>query len=551
MKLSHLKSLGIALSIIVSTVFFTIIGCGDSSPQGGAKLSGQIADWSGNTATLDAVIEASDIKSIATGTLNTKGEFDLVLPASLAAEDLTAIPSCDGVAVTPSDTGFAFVSYLEARSGSLFWGRVYYASTFIRESAPGITGGVWVYVDKDVSASGTCADVFGGQQPFAAAVTLEASLTKGWNKLSVELEAFTERTLKLSITTAETPAEVRWLLDDSYGSGLPVAGNFQGLGDLPGSGTGAVALGVSADGSVAVGWSYSEEGTAAFRWDEANDMTSLGSIGWATSASADGSVIVGRGRVKDDVNAFRWDAANGVVDLGSLPVGFPDEYSVANDVSADGSVVVGEYGPKAFRWDAVNGMVSLKDSGDVNCGANAVSADGSVIVGHCDFPIEAVRWDGVDGPVGLGYLPGDDFFSVAEGISADGTVVVGRSSGEPFRWDAVNGMVGLGSLPGGGVGGTAFDASRDGSVIVGAGVLGGRETAFIWDAEHGMRALQTLLEQDHGLDLGKWHLASATGIADDGTIIVGYGVLKSDPQEGQRAWRAVLGSRPSSLGTHR
>jgi probable HAF family extracellular repeat protein len=54
---------------------------------------------------------------------------------------------------------------------------------------------------------------------------------------------------------------------------------------------------------------------------------------------------------------------------------------------------------------------------------------------------------------GLGDLPGGSFISLANGVSADGSVVVGRgasaSGNEASRWTSGTGMVGLGDLPGG------------------------------------------------------------------------------------------------------
>ena len=53
----------------------------------------------------------------------------------------------------------------------------------------------------------------------------------------------------------------------------------------------------------------------------------------------------------------------------------------------------------------------------------------------------------------LGDLPGGEFRSVANGVSADGSTVVGFSGlgagQEAFRWTSGGGMVGLGDLPGG------------------------------------------------------------------------------------------------------
>ena len=57
------------------------------------------------------------------------------------------------------------------------------------------------------------------------------------------------------------------------------------------------------------------------------------------------------------------------------------------------------------------------------------------------------------GDLPLGDLPGVNFLSDAQAVSADGSVVVGGSSSggtlEAFRWTEGGGMVGLGLLPGG------------------------------------------------------------------------------------------------------
>ena len=84
--------------------------------------------------------------------------------------------------------------------------------------------------------------------------------------------------------------------------------------------------------------------------------------------------------------------------------------------------------------------------------------------------------------MGLGDLPGGDFYSVAFGVSDDGTTVVGwsrgpdpgipfRTSYEAFRWTEAEGMVGLGDLDTTFVFSRANDVSADGSVIVGIGSL--------------------------------------------------------------------------------
>ena len=83
----------------------------------------------------------------------------------------------------------------------------------------------------------------------------------------------------------------------------------------------------------------------------------------ARGVSADGSVIVGFGQSASGREAFVWTSGGGMVGLGELPGG--DFESGATDVSADGSVVVGlgtsASGREAFIWDDANGMRNLRD----------------------------------------------------------------------------------------------------------------------------------------------------------------------------------------------
>src|SRR5690606_21199877 len=74
----------------------------------------------------------------------------------------------------------------------------------------------------------------------------------------------------------------------------------------------SAAYGVSADGSVVVGWSGTENYSSrhAFRWEN-GVMTDLGTLGgqisWAYGVNADGSVVVGWSMNKDGaIRAFRW-----------------------------------------------------------------------------------------------------------------------------------------------------------------------------------------------------------------------------------------------------
>ncbi len=356
---------------------------------------------------------------------------------------------------------------------------------------------------------------------------------------------------------------------------------FHALADLPGEPFFSEARAISADGLTVVGFGHSASGFEAFRWWRMDPMVGLGDLpggdfySVANAVSADGSVVVGQEGVPSSealpspwseltdgsgAHAFRWTEAEGMVSLGSLPGGECE--SVAMGVSADGSIIVGKAmsvagrtGPPtvAFRWTAAEGMVGLGDlpGGDFYSEAYGVSADGSVIVGYSSsaasgpYPhMEAFYWTAAEGMVGLGDLPGGDFNSFATAVSADGSVIVGYSSSasgpEAFRWTAAEGMVGLGDLPGGEFDSRAFAVSADGSVIVGNGSSDANWSGtepFVWRADKGMRSLQKVLVDDFGLDLTGWDMTDACGISADSLVIVGYG---TNPEIDWEAWVAHI-----------
>ena len=357
---------------------------------------------------------------------------------------------------------------------------------------------------------------------------------------------------------------------------------FEGLGMLPG-GDHSEAAAVSGDGNVAVGWSTSASGKRAFR-SEGGAMSAVGilpgtSDSFANGVSRDGSVIVGACEFPDPVEfsptspqraeAVRWTADAGILGLDDAA----EHSTIASSVSADGSVIVGSIEDRcqgcqidttsAFRWTSEGGLASAVDSalGHLSI-ASDISADGSVIVGTniaYDSSRTAVR-STLEDPIGeLGRLPGGTN-SQAVAVSADGAVIVGSSTsfnrpytyGEAFRWTAQEGMVGLGVLYDWDLRSMAVAVSGDGEIIVGksytpletAAYLPSSQDdeiqfghAFIWDRTHGMRSLSDVLTNDHGLDLSGWQLSEATGISDDGLTIVGTGI---NPNGQPEAWIAHL-----------
>ena len=183
--------------------------------------------------------------------------------------------------------------------------------------------------------------------------------------------------------------------------------------------------------------------------------------------------------------------------------------------------------------------------GQYGSGANAVSADGSTVVGWSFSGEweEAFRWTRTTGMVGLGDLPGGMFESYALGVSGDGSVVVGHGEtgtvgSQAFRWTAAQGMIGLGNLTPFTWGSDGTAASGDGSVIVGAGSIPGGLEAFRWTETSGMVGLGDL----PGGPLTSW--SAATGISADGSVIVGYG----SPASGYRALRWTQSNGMEEIG---
>jgi len=139
-------------------------------------------------------------------------------------------------------------------------------------------------------------------------------------------------------------------------------------------------------------------------------------------------------------------------------------------------------------------------------------------------------WAEETGAIGLGNL-GGEHPSLAWDASADGSVAVGEvylpaGGYEAFRWTAETGMQSIGDLPGGLIATKAKFVSLDGQTVYGGSSGEGGMTAFIWDEEHGMRALYDVLETEYSIDLGEWSYSSfsVAGVSDDGLTLAGTGI---------------------------
>jgi uncharacterized membrane protein len=249
------------------------------------------------------------------------------------------------------------------------------------------------------------------------------------------------------------------------------------IGDFPGTSAPRSALhGVTADGAIAVGNGTSERGTEAFVYNiQEGVFTGLGALSepgpdfasWGAGVSADGTVAVGSSySAPQRLQGFRWTASAGMTPIPYLtpPPGLSAS-AAAEAVSADGRVIVGESrsvlsgnGLEAFRWTAEGGTQGLGDlpGGAFQSWAFALSADGRVIAGRATI-------EGPSGPFGGGSKP------------------------RAFVWDAASGMRDLQQLLlDGGVNLNGWDlqevrgVSADGTVLAGIGLNPQGETqAFV------------------------------------------------------------------------
>lgn len=348
----------------------------------------------------------------------------------------------------------------------------------------------------------------------------------------------------------------------TLGAAAPAAlaqATFTRLGVLPAGSPVSSAHKLSRDGRAVVGHCASGGDVVHFRWSAMDGMVptaQVQAVPWGyqwSSVSQTGRYVVGGAVHPNGIEAYRWSVAGGVEFLGDLP-GAPHR-SLAFAVSEDGSVVAGGanatyehpvYLSQPFRWTQATGLVGLgyadpsHDWGEVW----AMTPDGSVLVGGSGkYFVEYVGfiWTQSTGVVSLGDVPGGpDTYSPAWDLTPDGQVVVGVCSPpggyEAYRWTQGTGMVPLGDLPGGDHYSAGYSVSDDGEIIVGVadwdGGLG-NEKAMIWDAVHGMRSLQAVLQTEHGLDLTGWKLTVAAGVSGDGTVIAGEGF---SPEGHTEAW---------------
>ncbi|NTW99042.1 MAG: hypothetical protein HGB35_03770, partial [Geobacteraceae bacterium] len=205
-----------------------------------------------------------------------------------------------------------------------------------------------------------------------------------------------------------------------------------------------------------------------------------------------GKVIVGKyypGKKMYGNHLFRWTQEIGMIDLGTFGEGFNSGYKA---MSADGSVIVGEYSikikevmcsPRACIWTRESGLVDMGSMGGICSSPRAVSADGSVVVGGAENKAGVYHpfvWTKGKGMIDLGFSGKGS----ADLVSADGRVVVGwyelvDGGRHIFRWAKEDDMVDITpdssySMP--------VAMSANGSVITGYSIsMYGTTHLFRWE----------------------------------------------------------------------
>jgi cysteine-rich repeat protein/probable HAF family extracellular repeat protein len=154
-------------------------------------------------------------------------------------------------------------------------------------------------------------------------------------------------------------------------------------------------------------------------------------------------------------------------------------------------------------------------SDDTQSVARAVSADGSTVVGsssgHNGSNARAFVWTRATGMVGIGSTSQSEAYHV----SADGSVVVGQFESRAFRWTHATGLQLISGTGPGVLGAVAHDVSADGSIIIGC--LNHRDNdsfVFRWTTEGGSVFLD-------GLCPGTQHFSAPHDISADGSTSVG------------------------------
>lgn len=276
-----------------------------------------------------------------------------------------------------------------------------------------------------------------------------------------------------------------------------------------------------------------------FVWSEEGGFIDLGGYDFPLCVSADGKTVVVRSWSEDSGGYYQvWTAESGFRSLG-----LTEGQLRLVDVSGDCTVLVGvtRTEPESpVRWTEETGVVDLGLLPGYEGGeASAVSADGSIVFGGCSNDTgkdRLFRWTEATGMVDLGELPDSRYTDIGMiGASDDGSTVVGVAGradyGYYWRWTEANGFEVIATEIEG------FEAlllSGDGLLLAGRVWLDPDTLAnklVIWDEEHGIRYLSTMLVES-GVpeeEADFFDGAFPTGLSADGQTVVGPGFYDDHP----------------------
>jgi probable HAF family extracellular repeat protein len=239
-----------------------------------------------------------------------------------------------------------------------------------------------------------------------------------------------------------------------------------------GNGAVPLALDVSYDGSVIVGVRTSD--FQAFIWRRDSGLTYPGTLGGnqslAFGVSANGSIVVGWAQDSTGkLRAFHWTQQDGMRNLGAAIGSQAFDQSEALGISPDGNVIVG------FAYNDRNEAVGFRNIQGTNISLGNPPAgftgvyprrtnqNGSIIVGwmrKSDGTLRAMRWTQARGLEDLSgtyasLLEPGEYLAVAYDITPDGRYIVGYG----FKDGTFQGFIldtGFCNLP--------SDVNRDGTV---------------------------------------------------------------------------------------
>lgn len=330
----------------------------------------------------------------------------------------------------------------------------------------------------------------------------------------------------ISVATSNTPAAP---LPQPYFTLIP------GLpGDNP---VGSRSFGISGDGSTVFGGVRTTGVWEAMTWTR-NGGTVAHGAGAFLDASHDGNLLVGSG----PGNGVKWSSSTGWQALGTGMTGVA--------VSADGvNVAAQSSSSRAHRWTPSTGIQALPSPGFATSPTYpaGISDDGNVVVSNISEGFLApYKWTPAGGSQ---YFQPHGSLSIVTDVSGDGnTVLFGGPSDMSGLLYTPSGPVALPMMPNS-TRGSATDMSRNALFVVGtnhrvAGTLPIVDAAYIWDATHGTRNIESLLNSC-GIDTGTFHLSEATGVSEDGMYLTGTGYNVTTGLE--QAWFAVIPA-PSTSG---